>query len=76
MTKGNPYESEVDALIRSLREDPRIEAERQRNWEYWWIADRRRRRDAIAAAPQADLAPPERDMAYKAREADAVGGPD
>lgn len=67
------YESEADALLRRLREDPRIEAERRRNWEYWWQADRRRRRDG-AAAPDAGLAPPERDMAYAARRPDVVGG--
>lgn len=73
MSKYNPYESEVDALIRSLRADPKIEAERQRNWAYWWLADRRRR-DVVSGAPSVDLAPTERDMAYAARRPDVVGG--
>jgi hypothetical protein len=75
MNEAQPFESEVDVLIRTLREDPKIEAERQRNWEYWWLADRRRR-DAIAETLSADLAPPERDMAYRARRPDQVGGAD
>ncbi|MEO1766071.1 hypothetical protein [Thiobacter aerophilum] len=75
MSKANPYESEADILIRTLREDPRIETERSRNWAYWWQRDRRQR-DQVAASLDVDLAPPERDMAYAARRADVVGGLD
>lgn len=73
MSKSNPYESEADILLRTLREDPKIEAERRRNWAYWWRRDRRLR-DVAPASLDADLAPPERDMAYAARRPDVVGG--
>jgi len=75
MSKRNPYESEVDVLIRKLREDPKIEAERSRNWAYWWLRDRRPR-DVATTNLEAELGPPERDMAYAARRSDVVGGVD
>jgi hypothetical protein len=78
MTKGYEYESEIDALMRKMREDPKIEAERQRNWEHWWQPDRSRARDtSLNAAQEADdlgAAHNERDMAYAARRADPQGG--
>lgn len=36
---GHAYESEIDALMRKMRQEPAIEAERQRNWRYWWQAN-------------------------------------
>ncbi len=72
---GHAYESEVDAMIRKLRQDPRIEAERQRNWAHWWQADTTRRRDATTVDDDASgVAHNERDMAYAARRADPQGG--
>lgn len=74
MSKGYEYESEIDALMRKMREDPKIEAERQRNWEHWWQPDRSRARDAAAEAEELGPAAAERDMAYAARRADPQGG--
>lgn len=74
MSKGYEYESEIDALMRKLREDPKIEAERQRNWEHWWQPDRSRVRDAAGETEELGPAPSERDMAYAARRADLQGG--
>ena len=74
MTKGYEYESEIDALMRKMREDPKIEAERQRNWEHWWQPDRSRARDAALDAGDLGAGHNERDMAYAARRADPQGG--
>lgn len=74
MTTGNEYESEIDALMRKLRADPKIEAQRQRYWAQWWQPDRSRRRDAASVTGDPGLAPHERDMAYAARRADVQGG--
>lgn len=72
--KGYAYESEIDALMRKMREDPKIEAERQRNWEHWWQPDRAGRRDAAREPEELGPAATERDMAYAARRADPQGG--
>lgn len=76
MTKGYEYESEIDALMRKMRDDPRIEAERQRNWEHWWQPDqaRARARDAASIDEELGAAHNERDMAYATRRADPQGG--
>ena len=73
MTERYKYESEIDALMRKMRDDPKIEAERQRNWEHWWQPDQSRTRDA-AAEEDLGAAHNERDMAYASRRADPMGG--
>ncbi len=70
---GHAYESEIDALIRKMRQEPAIEAERQRNWRYWWQANPRRRDSANVngVVKTQDI---ERDMAYASRRAQPQGG--
>ena len=74
MTKGYAYESEVDALMRAMREDPKIEAERLRNYQHWWQPEPQRLRDAAVSEPELGAAHNERDMAYASRRADPQGG--
>lgn len=76
MAEPYKYESEVDLMIRKMREDPKIEAERQRNWQHWWQPDIKQKRDAIAFLDDdaSGAGTGERDMAYHARRADPQGG--
>lgn len=74
MTKGYAYESEVDAMMRAMREDPKIEAERARNYQHWWQPDQKRSRDAASGEADLGAAHNERDMAYASRRADPQGG--
>lgn len=68
-----PYESEVDVLIRTMRLDPKIEAERQRNWQHWWQQDASVR-DASSPQDEVPAQALEKDMAYVSRRAQAQGG--
>ena len=70
---GRAYESEVDALMRKMRQDPKIEAERQRNWQHWWQQDPARR-DATTPIEEVDTQSGERDMAYTSRRSQPQGG--
>jgi glycerol-3-phosphate dehydrogenase len=73
---GRAYESEIDALIRKMREEPKIEAERQRNWSHWWNANPLRR-DTVNAGNASDEVQTqefERDMAYASRRSQRQGG--
>lgn len=70
---GRAYESEIDALMRKMRQDPVIEAERQRNWQHWWQANPRSR-DATNVAEEVQTQEIERDMAYASRRAQPQGG--
>lgn len=76
MPKSTPYESEVDALMRKLREDPLLERQRRSNWASWWFKARDRARDLLGSETDAPLLPMERDMAVRERQRDVVGGPD
>ncbi len=68
-----PYESEVDLMIRTMRMDPKIEAERQRNWQHWWQQDPLVR-DASSPQDEVPAQGMERDMAYVSRRAQPQGG--
>ncbi|MHB1232382.1 MAG: hypothetical protein ACYCZQ_07375 [Burkholderiales bacterium] len=70
---GRAYESEVDALIRKMRQDPKIEAERQRNYQHWWQQDPARR-DATTSIEEVETQSMERDMAYASRRSQPQGG--
>lgn len=74
MSKHYKYESEIDALMRAMREDPKIEAERARNYQHWWQPDRKRARDTAACETDLGATHNERDMAYVSRRADPQGG--
>ena len=67
------YESEVDALMRKMRQDPKIEAERQRNYQHWWQPVPGIR-DASSPAEEVETQPMERDMAYTSRRSQPQGG--
>jgi len=70
---GHAYESEIDALMRQMRQDPKIEAERQRNWRYWWQADPAPR-DSANVSDEVQTQEIEHDMAYASRRAQPQGG--
>ncbi len=70
---GRAYESEVDALIRKMRQDPKIEAERQRNYQHWWQQDPARR-DATTPIEEVETQLMERDMANTSRRSQPQGG--
>ena len=70
---GRAYESEIDALMRKMRQEPEIEAERQRNWRHWWQANPLPR-DATNANDAVQTQDIERDMAYASRRAQPQGG--
>ena len=70
---GRAYESEIDALMRNMREQPKIEAERQRNWNHWWNANPLRR-DTTDANDEVKTQEIERDMAYASRRSQSQGG--
>jgi len=70
---GRAYESEIDALMRKMRQEPEIEAERQRNWRDWWQANPLRR-DSTNADDVVKTQDLERDMAYASRRAQPQGG--
>lgn len=70
---GHAYESEIDALMRKMRQEPEIEAERQRNWRHWWNANPQQR-DSTNAADVVNTQEIERDMAYASRRAQPQGG--
>lgn len=70
---GRAYESEVDALMRKMRQDPKIEAERQRNYQHWWQPVPGIR-DASSPAEEVETQPMERDMAYASRRSQPQGG--
>lgn len=74
MTERYPYESEIDALMRAMREDPKIETERARNYQHWWQPDRKVLRDTCGGEADLGATPNERDMAYVCRRADPQGG--
>ncbi len=67
------YESEVDTLMRKMRQDPKIEAERQRNYQHWWQPIPGIR-DASSPAEEVETQPMERDMAYTSRRSQPQGG--
>ncbi len=69
---GYAYESEIDALMRKMRDDPKIEAERQRNWMHWWQPEPAKR-DA-STNDQVETQSIERDMAYTSRKSQPQGG--
>ncbi len=70
---GYAYESEIDALMRQMRKEPEIEAERRRNWSYWWQIDPAQRDSAYVndAVKTQEI---EHDMAYVSRRAQPQGG--
>ena len=70
---GRAYESEIDALMRKMRQEPEIEAERQRNWRHWWQANPAQR-DATNAGDTVQTQSLEHDMAYASRRAQPQGG--
>ena len=70
---GRAYESEIDSLMRKMRQDPAIEAERQRNWQHWWNANPQLR-DAANVGEEVQTQEIERDMAYASRRAQPQGG--
>lgn len=70
---GYAYESEIDALMRKMRQDPKIDAERQRNWQHWWQPEPARR-DADASDTRVETQSIERDMAYASRRSQPQGG--
>lgn len=70
---GYAYESEIDALMRKMRQDPKIEAERQRNWMHWWQPEPAKR-DAGTLSETVDTQSIEYDMAYSRRRAQPQGG--
>ncbi len=70
---GYAYESEIDALMRKMRLDPKIEAERQRNWMHWWQPEPAKR-DAGTLIEDVDTQSIERDMAYTSRRSQPQGG--
>jgi hypothetical protein len=70
---GRAYESEVDALMRKMRQDPKIEAERQRNYQHWW-QPAPAIRDASSPIQEVETQPMERDMAYASRRSQPQGG--
>lgn len=72
-TPGRAYESEIDALMRELRQDPKIEAERQRNWSHWWQGNQKHR-DSSNVADEVTTQEIERDMAYASRRSQHQGG--
>lgn len=74
MTERYPYESEIDALMRAMREDPKVEAERASNYKHWWQPDQKRTRDAASCEADLGATHNERDMAYVCRRADPQGG--
>ena len=55
MSKHYKYESEIDALMRAMREDPKIEAERDRNYKHWWQPDQKCMRDTASAEADRQL---------------------
>ena len=70
---GYAYESEIDALMRKMRLDPKIEAERQRNWMHWWQPEPAKR-DADTLNEGVETQSIERDMAYTSRRSQPQGG--
>jgi len=70
---GYAYESEIDALMRKMRQDPKIEAERQRNWMHWWQPEAAKR-DAGTLIDAVETQSIERDMAYTSRRSQPQGG--
>jgi hypothetical protein len=74
MTERYKYESEVDAMIRKMREDPKIEAERKRNWQYWWQPEGMAARDANVKRENLGTQANERDMGYARRRDQPQGG--
>jgi len=70
---GYAYESEIDALMRKMRQDPKIEAERQRNWMHWWQPEPAKR-DAYTLNEGVETQSIERDMAYTSRRSQPQGG--
>ena len=70
---GYAYESEIDALMRKMRQDPKIEAERQRNWMHWWQPEPAKR-DASTLIEEVGAQPTELDMAYVSRKSQPQGG--
>ncbi|MDP1682926.1 MAG: hypothetical protein Q8L39_14290 [Burkholderiales bacterium] len=70
---GYAYESEIDALMRKMRQDPKIEAERQRNWMHWWQPEPAKR-DADTLNEVVETQSIERDMAYTSRRSQPQGG--
>lgn len=70
---GYAYESEIDALMRQMRQDPKIEAERQRNWQHWWQPEPARR-DVGRLIEEVGTQPAELDMAYVSRKSQPQGG--
>ena len=70
---GRAYESEIDALMRKMREQPKIEAERQRNWSHWWNANLASR-DSANTSDEVKTQEIEHDMAYASRRAQHQGG--
>ena len=70
---GYAYESEIDALMRKMRQDPKIEAERQRNWLHWWQPELPKR-DATALLDSVETQSMEQDMAYTSRRSQPQGG--
>ena len=72
-TLGRAYESEIDALMREMRANPSIDAERQRNWSHWWQGNSKQR-DSGDVADDVKTQEIERDMAYAARRSQHQGG--
>jgi glycerol-3-phosphate dehydrogenase len=70
---GRAYESEIDALMRQMRAEPKIEAERQRNWSHWWQGNPLPR-DSANAGEEVQTQEIERDMAYASRRSQRQGG--
>lgn len=70
---GYAYESEIDALMRKMRDDPKIEAERQRNWMHWWQPEPAKR-DTDTINDRVETQSIERDMAYASRRSQPQGG--
>ena len=70
---GYAYESEIDALMRKMRQDPKIEAERQRNWLHWW-QPAPAKRDASTSREEVGAQNIELDMAYVSRKSQPQGG--
>ena len=70
---GYAYESEIDALMRKMRQEPAIEAERQRNWRYWWQTSPAQR-DSANVCDEVQTQEIDRDMAYASRREQPQGG--
>ena len=70
---GYAYESEIDELMRKMRQDPKIEAERQRNWLHW-RQPAPAQRDAGKLREEVGAQNIELDMAYVSRKSQPQGG--